>query len=70
MAQLAIGLTSPDGVIGLNTVARLNADNIKPEDFIASFTLLKIARYAHICNKDKSQSKFLLGWILRSLGGA
>lgn len=70
LAQMAIGVSDPDGIIGINTVSRLNSPMIKAEDFIASYTLLKIARYAAICNKDKTQTKFLLGWINRALGGA
>lgn len=70
LTQMAIGNTRPDGVMGANTVAQLNAAINRPEDFIASYTLLKITRYAAICNKDKTQTKFLLGWINRALGGA
>ena len=55
-----------DGVIGNATVATLNAAN--PEYFLAVFSLMKISRYAAICNKNREQSKFLLGWINRTLG--
>lgn len=56
-----------DGVIGSCTIDALSRceDNV----FLAAYTLAKVARYAHICNKDKSQSKFLLGWINRAMGG-
>jgi lysozyme family protein len=55
-----------DGVIGANTVGILNTLN--PEFFLAVFSLMKISRYAAICNKNREQSKFLLGWINRTLG--
>ena len=67
IAQLVVGST-PDGVIGDATVANLNAAD--PEKFIMSYTLGKIARYATICNQNRDQSKFLLGWINRALKGA
>lgn len=67
MVQLAIG-ADPDGIIGDKTIAKLN--NTDAATFKALFTLATIARYAHICNTDRTQSKFLLGWINRVLGGA
>jgi len=36
--------------------------------FKEQYALAKIARYAEICNKNRTQSKFLLGWINRTLG--
>lgn len=66
LAQLVVGAT-PDGAIGDKTVAALNA---YPEDkFVMAYALAKIARYRDICMKDRSQSKFLLGWINRTLEG-
>ena len=42
--------------------------NAVDEDlFLAKFALEKVSRYAAICNKDKTQVKFLLGWINRTL---
>ena len=67
LAQLALDIEPVDGIVGPQTVAALNSKDA--EAFIAEFTIAKIARYAHICNRDKSQSKFLLGWINRALGG-
>src|SRR5215467_5068343 len=55
-----------DGKFGPDTLKAANA--IDEKEFLAEFTLAKIARYAAICNKDRTQSKFLLGWINRSLG--
>ncbi len=56
-----------DGVVGDKTIDALSkcADTA----FLAGYTLAKIARYAYLCNKDRTQSKFLLGWINRALGG-
>lgn len=68
LAQMAIDIQPVDGVIGPQSLARLNAVN--PELFLANYTIAKIARYAHICNKNRSQRKFLLGWVNRALGGA
>lgn len=66
LAQLVVGAT-PDGAIGDKTVAALNA---YPEDkFVMAYALAKVARYRDICMKDRSQSKFLLGWINRTLEG-
>lgn len=67
LAQIVVGVT-PDGVLGPKTVAALNACN--EEWFVLRYALAKIARYAEICNKDRSQSKFLLGWVNRTLKGA
>ena len=57
----------PDGGIGPKTVELLN--QCTPQNFMASYAIAKIARYAAICNKDRTQSKFLLGWINRTLQG-
>jgi hypothetical protein len=45
-------------------------NGVDEQEFLSEFTLAKVARYAAICNRDRSQAKFLLGWINRSLGGA
>lgn len=67
MVQLAINV-APDGVIGPKTIAKLNATDANT--FKAIFTLAVIARYARICNQDRTQTKFLLGWLNRALGSA
>ena len=64
LAQLAVGAT-PDGAIGPITVQALNAEDA--ETFEMKFAIAKVARYASICNNDRSQNKFLLGWINRTL---
>lgn len=64
LAQIAAG-TTPDGSIGQKTVDSLNATD--PELFLARFALAKLARYEQIISRDRSQSKFLLGWLRRTL---
>ena len=64
LAQMVIGAT-PDGVIGKKSLQALNEWD--GEAFIQHYTIAKISRYATICNKNREQSKFLLGWINRSL---
>jgi lysozyme family protein len=66
LAQLVVGST-PDGAMGAKTVAALNA--MDPGRFVMAYALAKIARYRDIVSKDKTQIKFLLGWINRTLSG-
>lgn len=67
LAQLVVGVT-PDGVLGSKSLAALNmADE---GTFVLAYTLAKISRYVEIVGRDRSQGKFLLGWIRRSLEGA
>lgn len=56
--------TDPDGDIGTKTLTVVNA--AEPQTLLAFFTLAKIDRYRKIVNKDRSQAKFLLGWINRA----
>lgn len=65
LAQICVK-TTPDGRIGAKTISAIN--EVEPEVFRAIYSLAKVARYAEICNRDRSQSKFLLGWINRVLG--
>ena len=67
IAQLVVGAT-PDGSIGDVTVQKIN--QVDEERFVMAYTLGKIARYAEICNRNRDQSKFLLGWVNRALKGA
>lgn len=67
LAQLVVGAT-PDGGIGAKTVEKLNLIT-DGQQFKQAYALAKIARYAEICNKNRTQSKFLLGWINRTLKG-
>jgi len=66
LAQLVVGAT-PDGKIGPVTTAAINAVNV--DLFMAHFALAKVARYRDIVRRDKTQLKFLLGWINRTLDG-
>ncbi len=68
LAQLCAEATPVDGVMGSASVAAINA--MSESQFLAAYTISKIARYAHICNHDKTQTKFLLGWINRTLGAS
>lgn len=65
--QVALGCT-PDGVVGPKTMIAINAAD--PKHLMLTFTLGKIARYRDICMKDRSQVKFLLGWINRAFAEA
>lgn len=64
LAQIILG-TAPDGKIGPKTLAALNA--AEEDLFIATYALAKIARYRDIVQRDRTQIKFLLGWINRTL---
>lgn len=66
LAQSVVGAV-PDGGIGPKTIELLNRSTAK--NFMAAYALTKIKRYAEICNRDRGQSKFLLGWINRTLQG-
>ena len=64
LAQLVAGAT-PDGVVGPKTLAAINAMN--PELFVAKYALARLARYEQIVRRNRSQQKFLLGWLSRTL---
>lgn len=64
LAQLVVGAT-PDGVLGPKTAEKLKA--IDPQIFKLAYALAKITRYRDICMRDRTQTKFLLGWINRTL---
>jgi len=64
LVQVVVG-TTPDGDFGPRTLAALNAFN--PALFLARLSIAKVARYAEIVRRDRSQGKFLLGWISRVL---
>lgn len=66
LAQLVVGAT-PDGVLGSRTVAALNA--FDSDRFVMAYALAKIARYRDIVKRDRTQAKFLLGWVSRALEG-
>lgn len=66
LAQLVIDAT-PDGAFGPRTVTAINAAD--PEKFVLSYALAKITRYRDIVQRDRTQIKFLMGWINRTLNG-
>ncbi len=66
LAQQVLGAT-PDGVMGPITIDLINQHPAK--EFLYHYAMAKVARYAEIVNSDRSQSKFLLGWINRTLKG-
>lgn len=66
LAQIVVGV-EPDGDIGPKTLEELN--KIPDAMFIPAYTLAKIARYRDIVKRDRTQLKFLLGWLNRSLEG-
>ena len=67
LAQIVVGVT-PDGAIGPKTLAALNMAD--PDRFALAYALAKIARYRDIVTRDRTQAKFLLGWINRTLAEA
>ncbi len=64
LAQIVVGAT-PDGVIGSKSLVALNA--FDEETFVVRYALAKLARYEQIVSKDRTQDKFLLGWLRRTL---
>lgn len=64
LAQIVSGAT-PDGKVGPRTLAALNA--MDPDKFVMTYALAKLARYRDIVTRDRTQQKFLLGWINRIL---
>ncbi len=64
LAQVVVGAT-PDGVVGPATLERLNLYDANL--FMAQFALAKLTRYRDIVARDRTQQKFLLGWINRTL---
>ncbi len=66
LAQLVVGAT-PDGAFGPRTVQMLN--DADPEKFVLSYAIAKITRYRDIVTRDRTQMKFILGWLNRTLSG-
>ena len=67
LAQITVGAT-PDGKVGPKTLAAINVAD--PDLFLARYALAKIARYRDIVTKNRTQQRFLVGWINRVLKGA
>jgi lysozyme family protein len=64
LAQMVVDM-EPDGVIGDDTVVKLNA--FEKDYFLVAFTIAKIARYASIVKKRPSSQKYFYGWVRRAL---
>lgn len=65
--QVCVGVKS-DGAVGPQTLAAIkDVEENRPGLFGPLFRLGQVAHYANICMRDKSQRKFLLGWINRAL---
>ena len=66
LVQIIIG-TTPDGVMGPKSLQAVNS--VDAQTFILSFAIAKVSRYVNIVDKDRTQIKFLLGWLHRTLKG-
>lgn len=64
LAQTVAGCYA-DGIIGPDTADVLNS--FDEDVFVPRYALAKVARYSAIVNADRSQNKFLLGWVNRTL---
>ncbi|WP_436516655.1 glycoside hydrolase family 108 protein [Ekhidna sp. To15] len=67
-AQQVLGLIA-DGIIGPKTIGALNSlDSLeKQEEFELKYAMAKIYRYTSIVKHNRTQGKFLYGWIRRTL---
>lgn len=54
-----------DGVLGINTLTRLNAFT-ETEYLLRALNAFQGARYIKICENDSSQEEFFRGWIKRA----
>ena len=64
LAQIVVGAT-PDGKVGPKTLEAWNSCD--PRMFSYAFSIAKITRYRDIVARDKTQLKFLVGWVSRTL---
>ena len=67
LAQVVVG-TTPDGRMGPVTMAAIN--RAPPDRFVMAYALAKVARYREIISRDKTQLKFISGWLARTLRSA
>ncbi len=65
LAQKVTG-ADEDGVMGPDSVTAINKTDA--DQFIAYFTLAKIARYIKIVKSRPASQKYFYGWIRRALG--
>lgn len=66
LAQVVLGVT-PDGTVGPKTLEAINKEEV--DYFRLSFGMAKITRYRDIVVKDRTQVKWLVGWINRVIKG-
>jgi lysozyme family protein len=64
LAQIVAGV-EPDGVAGPVTIEALN--KLTLNGFHLAYFAAKMERYANIVRANRTQSKFLAGWLNRSL---
>lgn len=64
LAQIVAGVTA-DGVLGPKSLTAINA--LQADYFRPHYAIAKLARYRDIVTRDRTQAKFLLGWINRTL---
>ena len=64
LAQIVAGTTA-DGVLGPKSLSAINA--LQEDYFRPHYAIAKLARYRDIVTRDRTQAKFLLGWINRTL---
>ena len=62
--QRILGVTQ-DGIIGPVTIGKLNEAN--RDAFVYQFIIETVDLYTHIINKDRSQKKFITGWLNRAM---
>jgi len=62
MAQNLID-TDADGIVGQKTLAAING--FEETLFVVALKLMAVDKYRRICNSNKSQKTFLLGWLNR-----
>ena len=65
LAQCIMGDLHVDGILGDQTLTKLNGVN--PKHFQAAFTVGKIGYYMYIIKKRPTNKKYLYGWIVRVL---
>ena len=65
LAQSLMGDIHVDGIIGVQTLSKLNGVN--PKHFQAAFTVGKISYYIYIIKRRPSNKKYLYGWVTRAL---
>ena len=65
MAQKILDINPADGIIGPQSLKIINSASV--DLFISKYTLQKVSHYVKICQKNKSQKKYLLGWMNRAL---